>query len=144
MYLDAPDPDRKYALQIANVAVCDTVAYNLLIDLELLFEMAKEMTEPDGKGDSRGYQALYTGNEIINAIQAGNMRYIKIHCMLQYIDCTTFFKGKHNDCRVLSLNVATVSAPTPLTQWVIAILTRHGCGRMTRPFANALVAGLQL
>ena len=39
---------------MAEIAVCDTVAYHLLIDLELLFEMAKELTEVDGKGDSRG------------------------------------------------------------------------------------------
>lgn len=59
---------------MAEVAVCDTIAYHLLIDLELLFEMAKELTETDGKGDSRGYQALYAGNEIINAIQAGDLK----------------------------------------------------------------------
>lgn len=59
---------------MADVAVCDTIAYHLLIDLELLFEMAKELTEADGKGDSRGYQALYAGNEIINAIQAGDLK----------------------------------------------------------------------
>ena len=73
-HTDAPDPDRKYTLQMANIAVCDKVAYHLLIDLELLFEMAKELTEPDGKGDSRGYQALYAGNQIINAIQAGDWK----------------------------------------------------------------------
>ncbi|XP_046643053.1 alpha-mannosidase 2C1-like [Daphnia pulicaria] len=72
--IDAPDPDRKYSLQMANVAVCDTVAYHLLIDLELLFDMAKELTEADGKGDSRGYQALYAGNQIINAIQADDWK----------------------------------------------------------------------
>lgn len=71
--LDPPDPDRKYALQLADVSVCDAAVYQLLIDLELLFEMAKELTEENGKGDQRGYQALYTGNEIINSIQAGNM-----------------------------------------------------------------------
>lgn len=68
--IDAPDLDKKYALEMANIAVCDTVAYRLLIDLELLFEMAKELTDVDGKGDSRGYQALYAGNQIVNAIQA--------------------------------------------------------------------------
>jgi hypothetical protein len=59
---------------MAEIAVCDTVAYHLLIDLELLYEMAKEMTEVDGKGDSRGYQALYAGNQIINCIQAGDWK----------------------------------------------------------------------
>ena len=62
---------------MAEIAVCDTVAYHLLIDLELLFEMAKELTEVDGKGDrsdSRGYQALYAGNQIINSIQAGDWK----------------------------------------------------------------------
>lgn len=72
--VDAPDPDRKYCLQMANIAICDTIAYELLIDLEMLYEMANELTEVDGKGDSRGYQALYTGNEIINLIQAGNLK----------------------------------------------------------------------
>jgi hypothetical protein len=36
--------------------------------------MAKELTEADGKGDSRGYQALYAGNQIINAIQADDWK----------------------------------------------------------------------
>lgn len=71
---DAPDLDKKYALEMANIAVCDTVAYRLLIDLELLFEMAKELTDVDGKGDSRGYQALYAGNQIVNAIQADDWK----------------------------------------------------------------------
>ena len=71
---DAPDAHRTYALQFVNVAVCDTVAYQLLIDLELMYEMAKELTEEQGKGDSRGYCALYTGNQIINAIQAGDWK----------------------------------------------------------------------
>lgn len=61
---------------MANVSVCDVAAYHLLIDLELLYEMAKEMTETDGKGDSRGYHALYTGNRMINSIQAGDLRYV--------------------------------------------------------------------
>ena len=74
LIIDAPDPHRTYALQFVNVAVCDTVAYQLLIDLELIYEMAKELTEEQGKGDSRGYCALYTGNEIINAIQAGDWK----------------------------------------------------------------------
>ncbi len=72
---DPPDPDRSYSLQLANVSVCDTVSYQLLIDLELLYEMAKELTEENGKGDQRGYQALYTGNQMINAIQAGDIQY---------------------------------------------------------------------
>lgn len=54
--------------------MCDTVAYQMLIDLELMYEMAKELTEEQGKGDSRGYSALYTGNQIINFIQAGNWK----------------------------------------------------------------------
>lgn len=37
--------------------------------------MAKELTEENGKGDQRGYQALYTGNQMINAIQAGDIQY---------------------------------------------------------------------
>ena len=52
----------------------DRSAYQLCIDLELLHEMAKEMTEEQGKGDNRGYLALYTGNQIVNAIQADNFK----------------------------------------------------------------------
>lgn len=72
--LDPPDPDRKYALNLAAVAVCDTAAYHLLIDLELMHEMAKELTEENGKGDTRGYNALYTANDMINAIHAGDLK----------------------------------------------------------------------
>lgn len=73
-YLDPPDPDRKFNLQLANISAFDRSAYQLLIDLELLYEMAKEMTEEQGKGDSRGYLALYTANAIINAIQETNIK----------------------------------------------------------------------
>lgn len=73
-FLDAPDPDRKYRLELADVAVFDTVAYSLLIDLELMHEMASELTKPDAcGGDSRGYVALYTANQMINSIQAGEL-----------------------------------------------------------------------
>lgn len=73
-FLDPPDPDRKYQLQLADIAICDTAAYNLLIDLELMHELANELTTPEKcGGDSRGYMALYTANQMINAIQAGDI-----------------------------------------------------------------------
>jgi len=73
-FIDPPDPNRKFNLQRADVSVFDRRAYQLWIDLELMYEMAKEMTEEQGKGDSRGYQALYAANEIINAFQADNVK----------------------------------------------------------------------
>ena len=69
-----PDPCRSYTVSLAEIAVLDRSMYKLFIDLELLYEMAKELTEEQGKGDSRGYNALYTGNEMINNIQAGDVK----------------------------------------------------------------------
>jgi len=72
--IDPPDPDRKFNLQLANISVFDRSSYQLYIDLELMYEMAKEMTEEQGKGDSRGYMALFTANAVINAIQEDNIQ----------------------------------------------------------------------
>ena len=72
--VDPPDPNRKFNLQLANISVFDRSSYQLLIDLELMYEMAKEMTEEQGKGDSRGYLALYTANNIINAIHEDRIK----------------------------------------------------------------------
>jgi len=73
-FIDPPDPNRKFNLQLANISVFDRSSYQLLIDLELMYEMAKEMTEEQGKGDSRGYLALYTANNIINAIHEDRIK----------------------------------------------------------------------
>lgn len=70
---EPPDAERRFTLQRADVAVLDRHAYQLSIDLELLHDMAKELTEEAGKGDPRGYHALYTANEIINHFQAGDV-----------------------------------------------------------------------
>ncbi|XP_067676864.1 alpha-mannosidase 2C1-like isoform X2 [Haliotis asinina] len=56
------DPNRTFTLSTAEIAVFDRQAYDLLLDIMILYEMAKEIPEKR----ERSYQALYTVNSIIN------------------------------------------------------------------------------
>ncbi|XP_076466498.1 alpha-mannosidase 2C1-like [Babylonia areolata] len=55
------DPNRHYSLQQAEIATFDRDVYGLIMDMEILYGMAKELGESD-----RGYQALYAANDFIN------------------------------------------------------------------------------
>ncbi|MBN3307873.1 MA2C1 mannosidase, partial [Amia calva] len=57
-----PDPDRKYSVQRAELAVFNRDVSALLTDFEMLVDIAKLL----GESEQRGYQALYTANEIVN------------------------------------------------------------------------------
>ncbi|ODN00433.1 Alpha-mannosidase 2C1, partial [Orchesella cincta] len=61
--LDPPNPNLKYKLKYVDIAVYEPLIFKLYTDLEILLGIAEEMTE-----DIRGYQALYTANEMINLI----------------------------------------------------------------------------
>ncbi|XP_008941963.1 PREDICTED: alpha-mannosidase 2C1, partial [Merops nubicus] len=57
-----PDPDRRFTLSRAELAVFNRDVYELLVDLEILLDMAKVL----GEEDQRSFQALYTANQMIN------------------------------------------------------------------------------
>ncbi|KAK3704578.1 hypothetical protein RRG08_033620 [Elysia crispata] len=59
------DDQRTFTLKQAEIALFDRDVYNLILDVETLHDIAKEL--PDC--NQRSYQALYTVNEMINQIE---------------------------------------------------------------------------
>ncbi|NXS58299.1 MA2C1 mannosidase, partial [Brachypteracias leptosomus] len=57
-----PDPDRRFTLSKAELVVFNRDVYELLVDLEILQDMAKLL----GEENQRSFQALYTANQMIN------------------------------------------------------------------------------
>ncbi|KAM6257615.1 alpha-mannosidase 2C1 isoform 2-T2 [Porphyrio hochstetteri] len=57
-----PDPDRRFTLSKAELVVFNRNVYELLVDLEILLDMAKLL----GEEDQRSFQALYTANQMVN------------------------------------------------------------------------------
>ncbi|XP_062926980.1 alpha-mannosidase 2C1 [Mobula hypostoma] len=58
-----PDPQRKFVLHKAELVVFNRDVHELLIDFEILLDMAKFL----GTENQRSYQALYTANKMVNA-----------------------------------------------------------------------------
>ncbi|XP_048766025.2 alpha-mannosidase 2C1-like [Ostrea edulis] len=74
--IGAPDMNKFFTLSQAEIAVFDREAYDLILDVETLHDMAKHMTEEN----ERGYQALYTMNQLINTIDLNDRStYAKAH-----------------------------------------------------------------
>ncbi|KAF4081342.1 hypothetical protein AMELA_G00160170 [Ameiurus melas] len=64
----APDPNRKYTLHKAELVVFNHDVQELLTDFEMLVDLVKVL----GEGDQRGYQALFTANEMVNLCDPAN------------------------------------------------------------------------
>uniref|UniRef100_W5LF31 alpha-mannosidase n=1 Tax=Astyanax mexicanus TaxID=7994 RepID=W5LF31_ASTMX len=64
----APDPNRKYTLQKAELVVFNSEVQELLTDFEMLLDIVKLL----GEGEQRGYQALFTMNEMVNLCDPAN------------------------------------------------------------------------
>ncbi|KAM9854997.1 alpha-mannosidase 2C1 [Aulostomus maculatus] len=58
----APDPSRKFSVQKAELVIFNRDVRELLTDFEMLIDIVKEL----GEGQQRGYQALFTVNEMVN------------------------------------------------------------------------------
>ncbi|XP_029010098.1 alpha-mannosidase 2C1 isoform X2 [Betta splendens] len=58
----APDPDRMFSVQRAELVVFNREVRELLTDLETLVDTVKEL----GEGEQRGFQALFAANEMVN------------------------------------------------------------------------------
>ncbi|KAF6738905.1 Alpha-mannosidase 2C1 [Oryzias melastigma] len=58
----APDPNRRFSVQKAELVVFNRDVREMLTDFELLVDIVKEL----GEGEQRGYQALFTVNEMVN------------------------------------------------------------------------------
>ncbi|XP_065828703.1 alpha-mannosidase 2C1-like isoform X2 [Oscarella lobularis] len=57
-----PDGDRLFTLSKADIVVFDRECYNLIIDLSIMHDLAKELPE----SDPSSWESLYLANEIIN------------------------------------------------------------------------------
>ncbi|KAK4328136.1 hypothetical protein Pmani_001416 [Petrolisthes manimaculis] len=66
--ISPPSPDLYFTLSRAEIARVDQQVYKLTRDLEVLYQLADKLVD---LGDQRGYQALYTANQMVNSIIAG-------------------------------------------------------------------------
>jgi len=66
--INAPDPDRYFTLSKAEIAAPNMEVWNLLYDFQIIASMAKNLPE----NSSRGSQALYTADKIINVFDPKN------------------------------------------------------------------------
>ncbi|NXN94559.1 MA2C1 mannosidase, partial [Rhinopomastus cyanomelas] len=57
-----PDPDRRFTLSKAELVIFNRDVYELLVDLEILLDMARFL----GEENQRSFQALYTANQMVN------------------------------------------------------------------------------
>ncbi|XP_017672506.1 PREDICTED: alpha-mannosidase 2C1 isoform X2 [Lepidothrix coronata] len=57
-----PDPDRRVTLNKAELVIFNRDVYELLVDLEILLDMARLL----GEENQRSFQALYTANQMVN------------------------------------------------------------------------------
>uniref|UniRef100_A0A673NDU5 Alpha-mannosidase 2C1 n=1 Tax=Sinocyclocheilus rhinocerous TaxID=307959 RepID=A0A673NDU5_9TELE len=64
----APDPNRKFTLQKAELVVFNQDVRELLTDFEMLVDIVKIL----GEGEQRGFQALFTANEMVNLCDPAN------------------------------------------------------------------------
>nr|XP_034968274.1 alpha-mannosidase 2C1 [Zootoca vivipara] len=63
-----PDPDKRFSLQKAELVVFNRDVHELLVDFEILLDMAKLL----GEENQRSFQALYTANRMINLCDVAN------------------------------------------------------------------------
>ncbi|KAK3724930.1 hypothetical protein QZH41_005689 [Actinostola sp. cb2023] len=74
--INVPDPSRRYSLSMAEIAVFDTDCYNLINDLTVIIDLAKNLPE----GSQRSFDALYTANKIVNACFVDDKRtFVEAH-----------------------------------------------------------------
>ncbi|XP_074901725.1 alpha-mannosidase 2C1 isoform X2 [Buteo buteo] len=57
-----PDPNRRFTLSKAELVIFNRDVYELLVDLEILLDMAQLL----GEENQRSFQALYTANQMVN------------------------------------------------------------------------------
>ncbi|XP_060116165.1 alpha-mannosidase 2C1 [Heteronotia binoei] len=57
-----PDPGKRFSLQKAELVVFNRDVHELLVDFEILLDMAKLL----GEENQRSFQALYTANQMVN------------------------------------------------------------------------------
>ncbi|KAM9375861.1 alpha-mannosidase 2C1 [Pholidichthys leucotaenia] len=66
----APDPNRKFSVQRAELVIFNRDVRELLTDFEMLVDIVKEL----GEGEQRSFQALFTVNEMVNLCDPSDPR----------------------------------------------------------------------
>uniref|UniRef100_A0A672J0Y4 Glycoside hydrolase family 38 central domain-containing protein n=1 Tax=Salarias fasciatus TaxID=181472 RepID=A0A672J0Y4_SALFA len=85
----APDPNRKFSVQRAELVIFNRDVRNLLTDFEMLVDIVKEL----GEGEQRGYQALFTVNEMVNLCEPSDPgSFSRAHTLAQ-----NFFSQRNGD-----------------------------------------------
>ncbi|XP_028442064.1 alpha-mannosidase 2C1 isoform X1 [Perca flavescens] len=85
----APDSNRKFSVQKAELVVFNSDVRELLTDFEMLIDIVKEL----GEGEQRGYQALFTVNEMVNLCDPSDpSSFSKAHSLAH-----TFFSQRNGD-----------------------------------------------
>uniref|UniRef100_A0A8D0CKQ1 alpha-mannosidase n=1 Tax=Scleropages formosus TaxID=113540 RepID=A0A8D0CKQ1_SCLFO len=85
----APDPHRTYTLQRAELVVFHRHVRELLTDFEMLVDIVKFL----GEDNQRGYQALFTVNEMVNLCDPANpSSFLGTHSLAQ-----KFFSQKNGE-----------------------------------------------
>ncbi|XP_053128304.1 alpha-mannosidase 2C1 [Hemicordylus capensis] len=64
-----PDPDKTFAVRKAELVVFNRDVHELLVDFEILLDMAKFL----GEENQRSFQALYVANEMVNLCDVTNL-----------------------------------------------------------------------
>lgn len=67
--INPPNLKKMFNVRIAEIAVFEREVFDLYTDFEILVGMAKHLPEVD----SRGYEAMYLGNHIINVMKVSNV-----------------------------------------------------------------------
>lgn len=92
-----PDHNRQFALSKVEVAVIDRKVHQLLMDFDVIIGMAKHLP-PDS---NRGYQALYTANQMVNTCNHDDRAsYDKAHQMAQAFFSVRNGGSQHTVCAV--------------------------------------------
>uniref|UniRef100_A0A3P8UMG9 alpha-mannosidase n=1 Tax=Cynoglossus semilaevis TaxID=244447 RepID=A0A3P8UMG9_CYNSE len=88
-FIGAPDPDKMYSVQRAELVVFNRDVRELLTDFEMLVDIVKEL----GEEEQRGYQALFTVNEMVNLCDPSDpSSFTKAHMLAH-----KFFSQKNGD-----------------------------------------------
>eukprot|EP00066_Takifugu_rubripes_P004327 XP_003967613.1 PREDICTED: alpha-mannosidase 2C1 isoform X1 [Takifugu rubripes] len=87
--ISAPDPNRMFSVKKAELVVFNRGVQELLTDFETLTDIVKEL----GEGEQRGYQALFTVNEMVNLCDPSDpSSFSKAHTLAQ-----TFFSQPNGE-----------------------------------------------
>ncbi|XP_033997413.1 alpha-mannosidase 2C1 isoform X1 [Trematomus bernacchii] len=85
----APDPNRKFSVQKAELVVFNRDVQEMLTDFEMLIDIVKEL----GEGEQRGFQALFTVNEMVNLCDPSDpSSFSRAHSLAH-----TFFSQRNGD-----------------------------------------------